>query len=236
MATALSLALTLTTLDGAYAAAASAAPRSSPAQHKAATQAADIPSARVAARLSGRRVEALSERTETATTWVNPNGSLTTEVSAGPIRFKDTSTGAWRDVDLNLVQGSDGAVAPKGHPRGLRLAGGGGAAARSPAAAGKAPARDLVTLGEGDRQLTLQWKGGLPKPKLSGNRATYTDAVPGADVVVEATRTGFEQYVEIRQRPATDGYAYTLPLKAKGLKVKQLADGSVLFTDAKGKK
>lgn len=60
--------------------------------------------------------------------------------------------------------------------------------------------------------------------------------MPGADVVVEATRTGFEQYVEIKQRPGTGGYSYTLPLKAKGLKAKQLSDGSVLFTDKKNNK
>ncbi|MFB7443082.1 DNRLRE domain-containing protein [Streptomyces mirabilis] len=196
--------------------------------------AADIPSARIVARLSGKRVEALSERTETSTTWANANGSLTTEVSAGPIRFQEG--GKWRPVDLDLVQGSDGDVAPKAHPRGLKLAAGGGTAPRSLAAAGKAPARDLVTLGDGDQQIALQWKGGLPKPKLDGTRATYTNAVPGADVVVEATRTGFEQFVEIRQKPETDGYAYTLPLKAKGLKVEQLKDGSLLFTDKKGKK
>lgn len=62
------------------------------------------------------------------------------------------------------------------------------------------------------------------------------NAVPGADVVVEATRTGFEQFVEIKQRPEVDNYSYTLPLKAKGLKAKQLTDGSVLFTDNKNKK
>ncbi len=54
--------------------------------------------------------------------------------------------------------------------------------------------------------------------------------------MVEATRTGFEQYVEIKQKPTTDGYTYTLPLKAKGLKAKQQADGSVVFTDKKNKK
>ena len=68
-----------------------------------------------------------------------------------------------------------------------------------------------------DEQITLQWKGGLPKPKLAGAQADYVNAVPGADVVVEATRTGFEQYVEVKQRPAAGGYSYTLPLKAKGL-------------------
>ncbi|MGW6457186.1 RHS repeat-associated core domain-containing protein, partial [Streptomyces sp. NPDC055078] len=125
-------------------------------------------------------------------------------------------------------------VAPKAHPRGLRLAGRTGTPAASLRAAQSASATDLVTLGEGDRQITLQWKGGLPAPRLAGTRAEYPDALPGADVVVEATRTGFEQYVEINRKPAAD-YTYTLPLRAKGLKVKQRADGSVLFTDRKNK-
>ncbi|MGO4635968.1 hypothetical protein AB4225_34375, partial [Streptomyces sp. 2RAF24] len=42
-----------------------------------ATEAADLPSAQVAARLSGKRVEALSERTESTTTWANPDGTVT---------------------------------------------------------------------------------------------------------------------------------------------------------------
>ncbi|MEU0431692.1 DNRLRE domain-containing protein [Streptomyces sp. NPDC006290] len=223
-------------LDGAYASA--AVPPQAPKTPKkaAATQAADIPSARLAARLSGRRVEALSERTETSTTWVNKNGSLTTELTAGPVRFRDQGTGRWRDVDLKLVRLADGTVQPEAHPRGLRLAGRSGTPLTSWTAASKARSTDLVTLGGGDRQITLQWKGGLPKPELHGTRADYVDAVPGADLIVEATRTGFEQYVSIKQRPGADGYSYTLPLKAKGLKAKQLANGSVLFTDKKNKK
>ncbi|WP_344052539.1 DNRLRE domain-containing protein [Streptomyces thermoalcalitolerans] len=198
--------------------------------------AADIPSAKVAARLYGKRVEALSERTETSTTWVNKDGSLTTELTAGPVRFTDETTGKWREIDLDLVREADGTVEPKAHPGGLRLSGRSGTPATSLKAAQRARATDLVTLGEGDQRITLQWKGGLPEPKLDGTRAEYVNAVPGADVIVEATRTGFEQYVELKQRPGTGDYSYTLPLKAKGLKAKQLADGSVLFTDRKNKK
>lgn len=226
--------MSVTLLDGADVVAAPLQ-AAAEAEKPAVTQAADIPAARVAARLSGKRVEALSERTETSTTWVNKDGSLTTELSAGPVRFKDAVTGHWCDVDVELAAQADGSVAAKSHPKGLTLAGRTGAPARSLRAAQSAPATDLVTLGQGDEQITLQWRGGLPVPKLDGTRATYENAVPGADVVVEATRTGFEQFVEIRQKPA-DGYSYTLPLKAKGLKVEQLADGSVLFTDKKSKK
>ncbi|MER5212387.1 DNRLRE domain-containing protein [Streptomyces sp. NPDC002838] len=198
-------------------------------------QAADVPSARVAARLYGHRVEALSERTETSTTWVNKDGSLTTELAAGPIRFQ--RDGDWTDVDVALVERSDGSVAAKAHPSGLELAGKGGTVAKSLAAAEDAKARDLVTLGSGDQQITLQWKGGLPKPAIDGTTARYENAIPDADVVVESTRTGFEQYVEIGERPAGGAYSYTLPLDVKGLRVKQLKDGSLLFTDKKsGKK
>ncbi|WP_236243620.1 DNRLRE domain-containing protein [Streptomyces sp. CC228A] len=199
------------------------------------TQAADIPSARVAARLSGKRVEALSERTDTSTTWVNKDGSLTTELTAGPTRFQDPATGRWRDVDVELAAAPDGSVVSKAHPRGLKLAGRTGTKATSLKAAQATPATDLVTLGAGDEQITLQWRGGLPAPKLDGTRATYAEAVPAADVVVEATRTGFEQFVEVKAKPAA-GFSYTLPLKTKGLKVTQQADGSVLFTDKKSKK
>lgn len=208
------------------------------------TQAVDIASARAAARTSGQRVEALSERTETSTTWVNEDGSLTTEVAAGPVRFYDQDARTWRSVDVNLTRDADGAVESKAHPQGLRLAGRstGDAVRRASltgsraARANSAGASDLVTLGEGDGQITLQWKGALPAPTLKGNRAEYENALPGADVVVEATRTGFEQFVELKQRPAGDSSSYTLPLKARGLTVAQRPDGSVLLTDRRSEK
>ncbi|WP_435863881.1 RHS repeat-associated core domain-containing protein [Streptomyces microflavus] len=228
--------MSVTLVDGTIAMATQRQAPAAPEKPAAVTQAADVPSARVAARLSGKRVEALSERTETSTTWANKDGSLTTELTAGPVRFEDDTTGDWRDVDLGLVTLAGGGVEPKAHPEGLRLAGRTGTPPASLKAAQATKATDLVTLGEGDEQITLQWKGGLPAPKLDGNRAEYVNAVPGADVVVEATRTGFEQYVEIKQKPTTDAYTYTLPLKAKGLKAKQQVDGSVVFTDKKNKK
>jgi hypothetical protein len=67
-------------------------------------------------------VEVESQRSETSSTWVNPDGTLTTDQHAGPIRFRE-SDGSWRDVDLALAEQADGSVAPKGHPGGLRLSG-----------------------------------------------------------------------------------------------------------------
>ncbi|MEV7594317.1 DNRLRE domain-containing protein [Streptomyces sp. NPDC089922] len=229
--------MAVSTLFGAEAAfAAAPAPTAAKApKPKSATAAADIPSARVAARLSGTRVEALSERTESSTTWVNKDGSLTTDLAAGPVRFKEAATGEWRDVDVNLAAAPDGSVASKAHPQGLRLSGKTASKASLLKSAPSAEAADLVTLGTGDEAITLQWRGGLPAPKLDGTRATYEGAVPGADLIVEATRTGFEQFVELKAKPEA-GFGYTLPLKTKGLKAEQQPDGSVLFTDRKSKK
>ncbi|MFE7328179.1 DNRLRE domain-containing protein [Streptomyces sp. NPDC057565] len=193
------------------------------------TVADDLLAARVAARLSGHRVEAAAERSETATTWVNSDGSLTTEITAGPTRFQ--KDGKWLPVDLDLVADASG-VRPQGHPRGLTLARGGLQGEPSLAAAQKSAGRDLVTLGSGGDRVSLQWKGVLPTPTLEGRTATYRDAFPGADLVVSATRTGFEQYVVLRERPEA-GFSYTLPLSSPGLKVRQAAGGSVEFTDAR---
>ncbi|MFF5090418.1 DNRLRE domain-containing protein [Streptomyces niveus] len=188
-----------------------------------------IPWALAEAAKAGKRVLVPDETTPTNLTYANTDGTLTSEFTAGPERME--REGKWVDVDATLATTADGGVRAKAHPAGLTLAAGGGTPAKSLRAAQGDTGRDLVTLGTGDEQVTLQWKGGLPKPVLDGTTATYKDAVPGADVIVEATRTGFEQFVEIGERP-TGAYTYTLPVKAKGLKAKANKDGSVTFTDA----
>ena len=85
------------------------------------TSAADAVSAAVSARAQGARVEVEELRDEFSTTWVNPDGSFTTQAHAGVQRFKDAK-GSWRNVDLNLVERSDGTVGAKSHPLGVSLA------------------------------------------------------------------------------------------------------------------
>ncbi|MFI6288471.1 DNRLRE domain-containing protein [Streptomyces sp. NPDC051018] len=182
------------------------------------------------AKRTGSKVVAYDETTATSFTVANPDGTLTTELTAAPERV--WRGGKWETVDVTLTAGADGTVMAKRHPSGLRLAGAGGSAPASLSAAQRSAPRDLVTLGSGEGRVTLQWKGGLPRPVLKGTTARYHEAVPGADVIVEATRTGFEQYVEITRKP-TGPYTYTLPVKAKGLAAKSNRDGSVSFTDTR---
>ncbi|MFI8967113.1 DNRLRE domain-containing protein, partial [Streptomyces sp. NPDC053493] len=208
-----------------------------------ATEAADLPSAQVAARLSGKRVEAKSERTESSTTWANPDGTVTTDAASGPIRFRDGASGAWHDIDVELTK-RDGVIAAKGHPLGLRLAGKTPAAqaakVRASGAAGEAGTAEvpLVTLAAGEgRELGLSWRGALPEPKLSGTTARYVDALAATDLVIESTRTGFEQFLELKNRSAVEANgSVTLTLNAKGVKARANADRSVTFIDAKSGK
>src|SRR5262249_11254567 len=45
-------------------------------------------------------------------------------------------------------------------------------------------------------------RGPLPAPKLAGTRATYAEVMAGVDLVVEATRTGFEYSFVAKDRAA----------------------------------
>ncbi|MFF7443052.1 DNRLRE domain-containing protein [Streptomyces sp. NPDC008122] len=177
--------------------------------------------ARLTAQAQGRRIEVVGARTESTTLWANPDGTMSVESFAGPVRFKEH--GRWVGIDLTLVKNADGTVRPKAHPRGLRLAG------RTGATGG-----DLVTLGQGDQGLALGWKGALPAPRLNGAKATYADVLPGTDLVVEATRTGFEQYLVVADRQAAERAAsLTFPVRAKALRARQAADETLTLTDAR---
>jgi hypothetical protein len=70
----------------------------------------------------------------------------------------------------------------------------------------------------------LAWPGKLGKPVLAGNRATYADVHPGVDLVVDALRTGCEQFLIIKTPAALVGLSgggadvsWSLPVKTKGL-------------------
>ncbi|MFE2729280.1 ricin-type beta-trefoil lectin domain protein [Kitasatospora sp. NPDC059327] len=316
---------------------ASAVPAPAPAPAPKGDEAPDEASALLSARLQGHRVEVTGARTETATLWANPDGTLTADRSTGPIRMRIGE--AWVPVDTTLVRTADGKVAPKAHPEGLVFEGGDagvtvgdslpGTTASNPAAspspspsapataapgpasptaaapstapaspagtarpvapaspspglsaspslapspspsrspslapspmtsvsaerasrgavraaapaADPAPARpverELVAVGSGDQQLRFGWLGRLPKPKLEGSRATYVDARPGVDLVLQATRTGFEQFLVVKDRSAvSQAGTLTLPLDTTGLTVVPQTDGSIQLLDASGK-
>lgn len=152
----------------------------------------DEVSARVQARATGARVEVLGLRSESATTWVNPDGTLTSEISTAPVRFRDRASGAWRDVDLSLLK-SGKLLAPAGSASGVSFSAGGPAGS------------DLVGVDHGSgRSVAWVWdRGALPGPVLDRQSATYRDAAgAGVDVRVSSRPAGFEQDFVIRDAAA----------------------------------
>ncbi|MEV4639541.1 LamG-like jellyroll fold domain-containing protein [Actinoplanes sp. NPDC049548] len=163
----------------------------------------------------------LSETTEVV---ANPDGTYTAEVHAGPTRYQDEN-GEWRPVDLTLTKRSDGTVAPKGHPRGLVISG-----------AAEAGDHDLAKLASGGSKLTLGWTGKLPEPDLLGTTATYREVRPGVDLVVDATRTGFEQLLVIKTRAAASEIkSVAMPWRTAGVVPSSDANGGLTLRGKDGK-
>ncbi|MEV6973018.1 ricin-type beta-trefoil lectin domain protein [Kitasatospora sp. NPDC093806] len=89
-----------------------------------------------------------------------------------------------------------------------------------------------MKVGSGDQQVGFGWLGKLPKPKLEGSKATYVDARPGVDLVLQATRTGFEQFLIVKNRSAVaQTGTITIPLDTTGLNVVPQQDGSIQLVD-----
>ncbi|WP_256097950.1 DNRLRE domain-containing protein [Streptomyces sp. MnatMP-M17] len=212
-----------------------------PAKALGSATAGSVAAARLKAKIQNRQIEALDARTETSTVHVNPNGSVTEEAYAGPIRFRDDQ-GAWQNVDVSLEKLSDGSVRARRHPHGLRLAGKSAAPKGLKSIGEKTGSAGvpLVTLeGRTGQQLQLGWYGALPAPAIEGeenNIARYRNALPSTDLLIESTRTGYEQFLELKERSAVDASgAIAYSLTAKGLTAKANADGSVSFADARGR-
>lgn len=174
------------------------------------------------ARSQNKPVEVLSARTESSTTFANPDGSYTTQVHGGPIRVRRGNE--WAPVDLTLVKGADGRIRPKAHPRELVLAGAGGK---------NGEPRNLATVQSVDGEVSLQYPGALPEPVLAGDVATYPEVQPGVDLQVKATRTGFEQFFVVKHRPDR-ALTFTLPLRATGLTPRTDAEGNTQLVTASG--
>ncbi|MFI7577070.1 RHS repeat-associated core domain-containing protein [Micromonospora sp. NPDC049497] len=183
----------------------------------------DEMAALITARMTGQQVRITGMTTETAEYVAHPNGQVEAKVHAGPVRMWQNDT--WVPIDLTLQPAADGSVRARAHPLDLRISGarqGGG---------------ELAAVGVGDGRLSMGWAGALPTPVLDGNRATYPEVAAGIDLVVEATRTGFAQFLTLKNREAVDRLpALTFPLTGKGLSsFTQDSSGGLVLKDAKGR-
>jgi RHS repeat-associated protein len=183
--------------------------------------ASDVPDpfdvARAVARASGKRVEVVEQRSASTTTFVNPTGTLTTEVSGGPIRVRDGA--GWKDVDLGLEPKADGRLGPKAS-----------AAAVSFGNGGSTEGATLALSGGGE--LGLDWLTSLPAPTVTGGVATYRLA-PTVQLRLATTGDGFSAHV-VLTAPPTAAQLFHLPLRLKGVTLTADADGGFTASSSTG--
>ncbi|MEU0081787.1 RHS repeat-associated core domain-containing protein [Micromonospora tulbaghiae] len=199
---------------------AEAAPKPKPAE---VLERPDEMAALITARMTGRDVRITGMTTESAEYIAHPNGQIEATVHAGPVRMRQNQK--WVPIDLRLQPAADGSVQAVAHPLDLRISG------------KRSGAGELAAVGAGDGRFALGWPGALPTPVLDQNRATYPEIAPGIDLVVEATRTGFSQYLTVKSRDAVDRLpSLALPLTGKGLaSFTQDSAGGLTLRNAKGK-
>jgi len=167
----------------------------------------DVASAQATAQEQHSRVEITDERTETSTTFANPDGTITVDTALGAVRVH-RATG-WVPVDMRLVKTAEGWV-PKASPTPVTFTAGGTGSA--------------VVLPDGSkRSMKLSWGSNLPAPTVSGSTATYALSAT-QNLVLRATPEGFEQSVVLTAPPAS-APTVKLPLMLTGLRMKTTAHG-----------
>ncbi|WP_018353416.1 LamG-like jellyroll fold domain-containing protein [Longispora albida] len=184
----------------------------------------DPAAAAALAKTCGKRVEAGSLRTETAQTFMNPDGTQTREAAAYQQRIKK-SDGSWASIDLTLRKNADGSVSPVAAPLPLTMSGG-----------GTAP---VVKAGGAGKELALTWQEGtLPAPVLDGPVATYPEVLPGVDLKIQAGMGGYSQVLVVKTPQAAKNpklKKITFGVKTTGFTLTEKPGELLSGVDAQGK-
>jgi RHS repeat-associated protein len=181
----------------------------------------DLISARIAAASQGSRVEVTSLDTESSTTWVNPDGTITRDIGSGPIQAQDAN-GNWQPLDDSLQERANGTVIPAVSVTDVVFAKGGSSTA--------------AKLGPEADSAAIKWEDPLPAPDVSGETATYPDVLPGTDLTAKSNPTGFELSLVVGDLTAAAALPDTidLPLASKGLTWSIDDAGVLVGKDASG--
>lgn len=182
-----------------------------------------------AAVVSGSRVDIASMTSETVRGWANPDGTVTSEFSAGPVRVRQGS--GWVAANPSLVRLNDGSWAAKASPVGLVVSGG-----------GSGPLIQVSRRGVG---ASWSWPWGvLPAPQVSGDTATYPEVLPGVDLRVRSSVGGVSEVLVVKDAkaarlPALASLTFpvtvtggSLVARGAGMEVRSSAGESVFVTPA----
>jgi hypothetical protein len=160
-------------------------------------------------------------RSETRSVFANPDGTFTDQQYAEPVRV--LRDGTWVEANADLEPQPDGSFAPKAAAFGLRVSGGGDG--------------PFIIAERAGRSMGLSWPTRLPPPDVSGHRATYSEVLPGVDLVVNVGVTKFSHVLVIKTAKAAqldELASLDLTLHTDQIDVRQTENGGLAAVDAAG--
>ncbi|MDT4991097.1 MAG: large repetitive protein, partial [Actinoplanes sp.] len=159
--------------------------------------------------------------TATSTYYANADGSHTRILSTGPVNYRSGATG-WHPIDTTLGKAADGRWHERANSLQVQL----GAYADDPRLVS-------VTL-DATHSLSQRLIGAAHVPGVSAeSTVTFAGALPHTDVQVQATRTGDEESIVLRDASAASTWDFALDLH--GLAAAAQTAGSIVLKNATGK-
>ncbi len=152
--------------------------------------------------------------------FANPAGTFTARIFARPSRARQGET--WVPIDTTLAVRPDGMVVPHAAAD-LEFSGGGTSA--------------LAHLRLDGSDLTLRWPRPLPKPVLAGSSARYAEVLPGVDLILHATDSGFSKVLVVKSAVAAHQPELSrvrFGLTTAGLRVRTDPAGVTAAVDERG--
>ncbi|MGI8686072.1 MAG: PA14 domain-containing protein [Acidimicrobiales bacterium] len=169
-----------------------------------------------------RATSRVTKRAERSTTYENPDGTFTAEITNAPVNWKDAS-GTWKAIDNTLVA-AGGSWKNRSGPVTVSV----------PDVTGTGP---LAALSGDGWSLSFSLDGSKPgvKAKVTDDTATFADVAPDLDLDERVTASGLKEVATLNKRPATAApYRLRFPLTMSGLTAAEAANGSVTFSDGAG--
>jgi hypothetical protein len=164
------------------------------------------------ARVHHHRVHLLAKDSERSTTFVNPNGTFSAELTTQPVRVR--SGHDWVAPDPTLLSGADGSIRPRAALVDATLSGGGSV--------------PFLTAKLGRGTIAYAWPTALPRPVLTASRATYPEVMPGVDLTVDLAVVGMHTSLVVKRRPTAPLGRLDFPFVLKGLTAAAVAGGVVI--------
>ncbi|MCC3765531.1 FG-GAP-like repeat-containing protein [Glycomyces sp. TRM65418] len=137
---------------------------------------------------TGVNVEIDSLASDSSEVFAAPDGTFVEEIALEPFQAQ-TDDGTWADIDNTLVADGDGRLVPANSDLQLALSAGG--------------TTEIATITDvHGRTVSYTWHEALPTPTVSGDTAVYAEILPGVDLKVRPTNTGFAKVFEVKTAEA----------------------------------